>query len=514
MKNSEKQENNKEVKITREWSMPNSNTFSIPPINKMIKKYAKGKIIDPFANNSKLATITNDLDSQYDTDYHMDALDFLKMFDDKSVDTVLYDPPYCYDGETDLFTNKGWKNIKNITKKDVIATLNCETNQLEWHKPEEVIKKKYHGNMVYIDNSNINLLITPNHRCYVRNALYKRYFWTEAKRLFSDVNEHWFKRTCEWEGKRINSFYFPKNNNTIPMDVWLKFLGLYLGMGEYEKKTENVKKPLVFIQEKYQETQKIILDVFDELGFEYDFDGEFIAISNTSLWDYVQRFGTSEKDRYVPDEFKNLPTPQLKALLDYLMIGCEHIRHKVVKANNNTETKSNSYYTYSERMMNDFCEVAIKCGCAINVIQEKDKNSSIRYEVQFLDNKDVCVKSEDCDKEVEFNDYIYCVTVPNSTLLVKRNGKVCWCGNSPRQVSECYKNLGKTVNMQTTQSSYWSEQKKEIGRIVKDDGVVITCSWNSGGIGQKYGFEQEEIMLVPHGGWHNDTIVVVEKKVK
>lgn len=33
------------------------------------------------------------------------------------------------------------------------------------------------------------------------------------------------------------------------------------------------------------------------------------------------------------------------------------------------------------------------------------------------------------------------------------------------------------------------------------------------GIGIKYGFEIQEILLVPHGGWHNDTIVVVEKKI-
>jgi hypothetical protein len=84
---------------------------------------------------------------------------------------------------------------------------------------------------------------------------------------------------------------------------------------------------------------------------------------------------------------------------------------------------------------------------------------------------------------------------------------------SPRQVSECYRSLDKTVNMQTTQASFWSNQKKEIGRIVKHGGIVITCGWNSGGIGKKYGFEIIEILLVPHGGWHNDTIVTVERKV-
>lgn len=83
---------------------------------------------------------------------------------------------------------------------------------------------------------------------------------------------------------------------------------------------------------------------------------------------------------------------------------------------------------------------------------------------------------------------------------------------SPRQVSECYKKLGRSVNIQTTQSSYWSNHKKEIGRILKPNGVVITCGWNSGGIGKKYGLEIIEILLVPHGGWHNDTVVTVERK--
>lgn len=84
---------------------------------------------------------------------------------------------------------------------------------------------------------------------------------------------------------------------------------------------------------------------------------------------------------------------------------------------------------------------------------------------------------------------------------------------SPRQISECYKKLDMSVDMKTTQASYWANQKAEIGRIVKPGGYVITCSWNSGGIGKKYGFEIQEILMVAHGGWHNDTIVVVDKKI-
>ena len=84
---------------------------------------------------------------------------------------------------------------------------------------------------------------------------------------------------------------------------------------------------------------------------------------------------------------------------------------------------------------------------------------------------------------------------------------------SPRQLSECYKRLGKSATMNDTQASYWSEQKKLIGEIVKPNGFCISFGWNSGGVGKKNGFEIVEILLIAHGGSHNDTICTVERKV-
>jgi tRNA G10 N-methylase Trm11 len=83
---------------------------------------------------------------------------------------------------------------------------------------------------------------------------------------------------------------------------------------------------------------------------------------------------------------------------------------------------------------------------------------------------------------------------------------------SPRQVSECYNNVGYNVTWDTTKASFWGNHKREISRIVKQGGKVITFGWNSGGIGMKYGFEISRILMVPHGGWHNDTLCTVETK--
>lgn len=96
--------------VNRVWAMPNCKTFSIPPIKELVVRYtARGDknkvIVDPFANGCHIGTITNDLNPKFDTTYHLDALDFLKLIESESADVVLYDPPYslrqvkeCYEG--------------------------------------------------------------------------------------------------------------------------------------------------------------------------------------------------------------------------------------------------------------------------------------------------------------------------------------------------------------------------------------------------------------------------------
>lgn len=106
--------------IERIWSMPNKNTFSIAPISKLIQEeLTSGIWLDPFANISDLTNmltkfITNDLNPEYNTDYHLDALDFLKQFEDKSIDGVLYDPPYSLRQVVECYKSVG-KEVTNET---------------------------------------------------------------------------------------------------------------------------------------------------------------------------------------------------------------------------------------------------------------------------------------------------------------------------------------------------------------------------------------------------------------
>lgn len=95
--------------FNRIWEMPNSNTFDIKCISKLIHKYLKPGMesIDPFANKCKLAKITNDLNPNYDTNFHLDAVDFMKQFADNSIDFVFYDPPYSLRQVSECYKNVG-----------------------------------------------------------------------------------------------------------------------------------------------------------------------------------------------------------------------------------------------------------------------------------------------------------------------------------------------------------------------------------------------------------------------
>lgn len=85
---------------------------------------------------------------------------------------------------------------------------------------------------------------------------------------------------------------------------------------------------------------------------------------------------------------------------------------------------------------------------------------------------------------------------------------------SPRQITECYAEAGLKAGMKDTQNArLYSACRDAAMRILAPGAIVVSCGWNSSGMGIGRGFELVEILLVAHGGAHNDTIVVVEKRL-
>ena len=82
---------------------------------------------------------------------------------------------------------------------------------------------------------------------------------------------------------------------------------------------------------------------------------------------------------------------------------------------------------------------------------------------------------------------------------------------SLRQAAEVYKSFGVSQH-QVTNMGYWAQCRDEAARVVKPGGRAICFGWNSGGLGNSRLFQLERILMVPHGGARNDTLVTVERK--
>lgn len=85
---------------------------------------------------------------------------------------------------------------------------------------------------------------------------------------------------------------------------------------------------------------------------------------------------------------------------------------------------------------------------------------------------------------------------------------------SPTQIKMSYESIGlKNENKDFQRVGRWSDEKAIFAQILLPDSVVLSFGWNSVGMGKELGFEIEEIMLICHGGGHNDTICMAERRL-
>ena len=85
---------------------------------------------------------------------------------------------------------------------------------------------------------------------------------------------------------------------------------------------------------------------------------------------------------------------------------------------------------------------------------------------------------------------------------------------SPRQISEAYQSVGlKAGTKETQNSALYRRCRDYIARMVPVGGHVLSFGWNTTGMGVDRGFDPVEILIVCHGGAHNDTLCLAERRV-
>jgi len=343
----------------------------------------------------------------------------------------------CFSEDTEVLTKEGFKSFKDLNGEEEIATLSKE-GFLEYHHPKEIIKQRYQGEMIHFLNSKIDLLVTPNHKMYVR--LRDEEIKPEFVLIPAFESIRWeraeMQKSALWKGQEKEFFYLPpvKNNKSghverIKMDDWLEFFGYYITEGcvhlrkrkriingeEYEGYDYNV---LIAQSRKNVEERKKMSTCLQRLPFTFfDSDDHQFRICNKQLALYLSQFGKA-KEKFIPSELKSLSPRQLKILFEAMMVG-------------DGAKRGDAFYTNSQKMVGDFQEILLKLNMAANSNIKDTRKPTPVYNLHLLTNqgRDFLTPTYPSRVIVPYDGFVYCVNVDNHVIYVRRNGKVLFCGN-------------------------------------------------------------------------------------
>lgn len=390
----------------------------------------------------------------------------------------------CYDEETEVLTDNGWKKFFELKFTDKICTLNAKTDEIEFQHPEKIFVYDYKGKMYQLKTKRIDLLVTPNHKlfattCSSRNP--KPFFLKTAEWLFGKSKQ--FKKDGKWVGKNEDYFVLPsvdikhenryysgfrkKQEKKIPMKSWLKFFGFWLAEGwtaegkngDYNVCLGNVNKEL--LSEMTQLLQSFGYNVY------YNKKSRTLRVKDYQLFSYLRQFGKS-CDKSIPRPIKSLSKDLLQILLDYYIKGNGHVYGRT--------NKMLSATTSSRRLRDDLQEIALKVGMSAYYKLHRKKGAgfvSTGQRKKYLQRNNTWViyfirrnrhavipsyiKKSNVEKWVYYEGKVYCVSVPNKVIYVRRNGIPVWCGNSDPAMNWRLSSLDKFTLVSNSDShSPWS----------------------------------------------------------
>ena len=127
----------------------------------------------------------------YEKDSEVKIAEFENISENKMYKIFLNNLSECYDNETKILTENGWKYFADLNGKEEVATLNQKTGEIEFQIPTEKQIFDYDGEMFVIETEEGNLVVSEKHKVYSA----EKNKWTSDKlalmvRLQSD--EHSF----------------------------------------------------------------------------------------------------------------------------------------------------------------------------------------------------------------------------------------------------------------------------------------------------------------------------------
>ena len=341
----------------------------------------------------------------------------------------------CIDRETEILTDRGWKTITQLRGSEKFCTLNPNTEEIEYQKASQINIYDHKGEMYHVSNSNLDQMVTKNHRMFVnpRNPVSMDWGLLPASNIFGKRVK--YKKSGIWKGSKLN---IPDIiDHQITPEQFSTFMGWYLSEGNTCKTTKGYVTVIHQSKKVNPKNYNEIKELIGDMGLTPICQKDRVSFNSKSMYLYLNRFGHSH-EKYVPQNIKD-SHPQLISLF---------IESYVKGDGTITDTGQRCIITSSTEMRDDLMELILKTGKAANYRLHTEKGAEGNFGTSNYDIWDireirtkltpsvnhghVHEQKVQTEEYVEYSGKVGCPTTPNGIIYIRRNGKTSWTGNSSR----------------------------------------------------------------------------------
>jgi len=379
----------------------------------------------------------------------------------------------CYDEETHAVTTKGIRSFNELREGDKVLSINPKTGRIEEKEIEEIIIQDYDGEMVNFKGKRMDLCVTPNHRMYMQRRKRNDIIVESADNIFNNKPTSLQFPIGKFTGKFQNTISL--DGNVIDFSDLLYLMGIYIGNGSCQSQIKYAKLKSGYRRKEYLKKCRNSL-------------GRFISNSLpknrfSTMTSHVIFFHIPEKDKSrkkVENVLKrcNIKYHSAKSKFAgnwgiffsskkfyYLFKGCgkkahlkhiprwvfkydsSHLRHLMIGLFDSDGYKKR-VYTSSRYLLKDMIELGIKLGYNVAFYRRPKPRKPLeiegrrifeRHEAYFVNfsTTPVGLYPKENIRRSKYKGKIWCVGVKdNNNLLVERNGKTLFCGNTNKVYGE------------------------------------------------------------------------------
>lgn len=312
---------------------------------------------------------------------------------------------------TDILTIGGWKKVSDVSKNDLVGQFDIKTKTISFAKPLELIKHKSDF-LIDIESNNHHQCVTMNHDVIINDEKIKAHQLLNKNIMQNNIPQYGFL-----------------NSNGINLsDDWISLLTWVIMDGCLVKPNKNsIKRTVQFKlskQKKIEELKKLL----NKMNIEYTFNlckknkmnklqPYYIRIYS----DYAREiFEKLNNVKIFPNQWVNMNTAQLKILLNAIVLTDGFKCYNHIK-----------WVTTSKKNVDVIQQLCLQNGINCYYKEKKHasgfKNGKIQYLVSIFNQGIFNNKLK--IRKLQYNDFVYCFTMPQGTLITRFKGKPAFTGN-------------------------------------------------------------------------------------